>query len=597
VRPRAACSGAVLQFSVARADILDMSHSDFADQVLSPKALEQLLTTLSRVRAGDFSARMAASGDGMEQEVGDVINDLVGLLAATCAELERVSESIVQGELRVRMPLDKATGSWGTMLRAVNNMVVVFGKHVAETRRVTKALHAGDTSRSFAVGPETTHRAGELAKLADEFNAMMAHVQQVTGEVTRVFAEMGLDGRLNSQCQSADASGAWGLLVGSVNAASASLAEQVLDLCNTAQAIGAGNLSARATVTSRGDLQVLKLGLNGAAENLGALCEELRRISHAVCAEGKLTLELRHPNPQGQWQSAQDAVNRMLRLISESWRGVAERADGVLNGEYENSEHAPAAVSGELGEPGRKLESLATQQLATHNALSALLDGRFDAVQMQGQTQRELALFQLALRLKREYFRASRGSVLDARERSSTQPEFVHIALSAIAAAVSAVAGAYYSLEESVLVRSASFGCEPQNDGVPLRLGDGLVGKVAATGACLMLDDLQHKNVRVRSGLVEITPSALLIFPVQRDKRVVGVLELLFLDGSATTAREFLEYLGDELGRGPRVHAESMGRVKELEEELVIANARLERLSAELQARERPGRAAVGGPP
>jgi hypothetical protein len=574
-----------------------MAHSDFADQVLSPKALEQLLTTLSRVRAGDFSARMTVHGDGMEQEVGDVINDLIALLASTCAEFERVSESIVQGELRVRMPLDKANGSWGTMLRAVNNIVVVFGKHVAETRRVTKALHAGDTSRSFAVGPETTHRAGELAKLADEYNAMMTHVQQVTSEVTRVFAEMGLDGRLNSQCHSSDASGAWGLLVASVNAASASLAEQVLDLCNTAQAIGVGNLSARATVTSRGDLQVLKLGLNSAAENLSALCEELRRISHAVCAEGKLTLELRHPNPQGQWQSAQDAVNRMLRLISESWRGVAERADDVLNGEYAASERGPAATSGELAEPGQKLEALAQQQLSTHNALTALLDGRFDAVDMQGQTQRELSLFQLALRLKREYFRASRGTVLDARERSSTQPEFVHIALSAIAQAVSAVAGAYYSLEESVLVRTASHGCEAQNDGVPLRTGDGLVGKVAATGECLMLEDLKDKNVRVRSGLIELTPSALLIFPVQRDKRVVGVLELLFLDGSAAIAREFLEYLGDELARGPRIHAESASRVKELEEELVIANTRLERMSVELQARERPGRAAAGGAP
>ncbi len=572
-----------------------MSHSDFADQVLSPKALEQLLTTLSRVRAGDFSTRMVATGDGVEQEVGDVINELIALLAGMCSEFERVSESITQGELRVRMPLDKANGSWGTMLRAVNNIVVVFGKHVAETRRVTKALHAGDTSRAFAVGPETLHRAGELAKFAEEYNAMINHVQQVTSEVTRVFAEMGLDGRLSSQCHSADASGAWGLLVASVNAASASLGEQVLDLVNTAQAIGAGNLAARATVTSRGDLQVLKLGLNGAAENLGALCEELRRVSHAVCAEGKLTLEVRHPNPQGQWQSAQDAVNRMLRLLSDSWRRVAERADQVLNGDYTSDARPAAALSGELAEPGHKVEALAAQQLSTHNALSALLDGRFDAVQMQGQTQRELALFQLALRLKREYFRASRGTVLDARERASTQPEFVHIALSAITQAVSAVAGAYYSVEESVLVRTASHGCEPQNDTVPVRTGDGLVGKVAATGECLMLDDLKHKNVRVRSGLVELTPSALLIFPVQRDKRVVGVLELLFLDGSAATAREFLEYLGDELTRGPRVHAESAGRVRELEEELVIANTRLERMSTELQARERPGRAAVGG--
>lgn len=565
----------------------------FADQVLSPKALEQLLTTLSRVRSGDFNVRMSAQGDGMEHEVGDSVNELIALLAGMSTEIERVSEAVVQGELRARMPLDKANGSWGNMLRATNNIVVVFGKHVAELRRVTKALHAGDTSRAFAVGPETTHRAGELAKAAEDFNAMMGHVQHITSEITRVFAEVGLDGRLNAQCHSADASGAWGLLVASVNAASASLAEQVLDLCNAAQAIGAGNLSARATVTSRGDLQALKQGLNGAAENLGALCDELRRISHAVCAEGKLTLEMRHPNPQGQWQTAQDAVNRMLNLLAGEWRKAAERADQVLHGEYAASE--PVAVSGELGEPAHKLEKLAEQQEMTHSALIALLEGRFDAVQMRGDSQRDLTLAQLSLRLKREYFRASRGSVLDARERANTQPEFTNMALSAIAQAVSAVAAAYYSVEESVLRRSASLGCDPQNDVAPLRMGDGLVGKVAASGECLMLDDLKNSQVRVRSGLVELTPSALLIYPVQREERVVGVLELLFLDGSAVTAREFLDYLGDEVARGPRVHAQSAARVKELEEELVIANTRIEHMSADLQSRERPGRAAAGG--
>ncbi|HET8933752.1 MAG TPA: GAF domain-containing protein [Polyangiales bacterium] len=567
------------------------SNFSFADQVLSPKALEQLLTTLSRVRSGDFNVRMSAQGDGMEHEVGDSVNELIALLAGMSTEIERVSEAVVQGELRARMPLDKANGSWGNMLRAINNVVVVFGKHVAELRRVTKALHAGDTSRTFAVGPETTHRAGELAKAAEDFNTMMAHVQQITSEITRVFAEVGLDGRLNAQCHSSDASGAWGLLVASVNAASASLAEQVLDLCNVSQAMGAGNLAARATVTSRGDLQALKLGLNGAAENLSALCDELRRISHAVCAEGKLTLEMRHPNPQGQWQSAQEAVNRMLTLLAGEWRRIAERAEQVLHGEYAAS--APVAGSGELFEPAHGIEKLADQQQVTHSALAALLEGRFDAVPMRGDSQRDLTLMQLALRLKREYFRASRGSVLDARERADTLPEFTNMALSAITQAVSAAAGAYYSVEESVLRRSASIGCEPSNDVAPLRMGDGLVGKVAATGEPLLLADLQKNQVRVRSGLVELTPSALLIYPVRREERVVGVLELLFLEGSAVTAREFLEYLGEEMGRGPRVHTESAARVKELEEELLIANARIEHMSD--QARERPGRAAAGG--
>jgi len=574
-----------------------VNKSSFADLELSPKALEQLLTTLSLVRTGDFSVRMAAEGDGMEGEIGTAVNELVATLAGFTAELERVSEAVTQGELRARLPLDKATGAWGQQLRAVNNIVVVFGKHVAELRRVTKALHAGDLSRPVNVGPEATHKGGELLRAAEDMNAMMGHVQQVTSEIARVFAEIGLDGRLNTQCHIGDASGCWGLLVGSVNAASASLAEQVQDLCAMAQALCAGNLAARASVTSRGDLQVLKTGLNGSAESLAALCDELRRVAQEVAVEGKLTVELRHPNPQGQWQSAQDAVNRMLSRVAAAFRQVAERAEGVLQGEYEADESA--AQSGELGAPARVLADLAEQQSYTQGALAALIDGRFEAVPLRGETPRDLALAQLSLRLKREYFRSIRGSLLEAREHAGQEEAFLEAALAAVANASGAVAGAYYLVQDQMLVRSANLGCEPANDTAPMRVGDGLAGKVAQTGEVMLLDDLDQRGVRVRTGLLEITPRALLLFPIKREARVVGVVELLFMNTAASTARELLEYVSDDIARGPRSVEPGVdsARFQALEEELVIANARLERLTSELSNRERGQRAAGGGTP
>ena len=578
------------------ADTTDVANkSSFADQELSYKALEQLLTTLSQVRAGNFSVRMSAAGDGMEREIGDAVNELVATLAGMTTELERVSEAVTQGELRARLPLDKATGAWGQQLRAINNIVVVFGKHVAELRRVTKALHAGDLSRPLNVGPEATHKGGEMARAAEDINAMMAHVQQVTSEIARVFAEIGLDGRLNTQCHIGDASGCWGLLVGSVNAASASLSEQVQDLCVMAQALSSGNLASRATVTSRGDLQTLKNGLNGSAESLAALCDELRRVAQEVAVEGKLAVELRHPNPQGQWQSAQDAVNRMLNRVAVAFRGVAERAEQLLQGEYEQQGEPVAADAGELGAPARRMVELAEQQAYTQNALSALIDGRFEAVPLRGETPRDLVLAQLSLRLKREYFRAIRGSLLEARENARGQ-EYVDAALAAVASAAGAAAGAYYAVEDQQLVRRANLGCEPANDGAPMCVGDGLAGKVAQTGEPILLEDLDERGVRVRSGLLELTPRALLLFPIKREDTVIGVFELLFLNTAASTARELLEYLAQDIARGPRSDASSVdgAQMKALEEELVIANARLERMASEFSNRDRT-RAAAGG--
>jgi HAMP domain-containing protein len=571
----------------------NVAKTGFADQELSFKALERLLSTLSLARGGDFNARMAADGDGMEREVADTVNELLELLAEFTRELERVSESVTQGELRVRVPLDKANGGWGQQLRAVNNIVVTFGKHVAELRRVIKAVHNGDMSRPVNVGPEATHRGGELARVAEDVNGMITHLERISAEITRVFAEVGLDGRLNAQCHISDASGNWGLLVGSVNAASASLSEQVQDLCATAQALAAGNLAARASMTSRGDLQTLKIGLNGAADGLSALCSELRRIALEVVAEGKLAVELRHPDPRGEWLSAQDAVNRMLNTIAISWRGVATHTDRVIEGDYTKS--TLNELPGELGAPAQALQRLAEQQERTQIGLQALIDGRFvDVRAAANDSEREFLLVQLGMRLKREWFRSTRAGVYEAREQHSSSQGLAEAVLSSIAHTVSAAAGAYYEVgHEGSLMRIANLGGELPAQETPLQPGEGLVGKAALEGKAMLLDKLDQQNLRVRTGLLEITPRAVLLFPIKRDDRVCAVLELLFVNDAAPTALELLEYLGLDLAKGPSAPAsagELDARVRGLEEELVIANARLEHVSSERQQRDRPQR-------
>jgi HAMP domain-containing protein len=424
---------------------------------------------------------------------------------------------------------------------------------------------------------------------------MITHLSQVTAEITRVFAEVGLDGRLNTQCHISDASGSWGLLVGSVNAASASLAEQVQDLCATAHALSAGNLSARASMASRGDLQTLKTGLNGAAEGLGALCIELRRVCQEVTSEGKLVAEMRHPNPVGEWQTAQDAVNRMLQRLASTVRSATEHAERVLQGDY--SPAPEPASNGELGAPARVIELLSRQQEDVQEGLTALIDGRFEDVPVRGDTQRELTLAQLSLRLKRDFFRSIRATIMEVRASSSNSQEFDESALSAVVQSVGAVAGAYYAVQDQLLVRIANLGCEPQERDVPPRIGEGLIGKAAQQGEPLLLDDLDERGLRIRSGLLELTPRSLLLFPLQREGRTVGVFELLFVNSSAITASELLDYLAEDLVRGPELRAndnDNNPRVRALEEELVIANTRLERMAAELQHRERAGRAATG---
>jgi hypothetical protein len=339
----------------------------------------------------------------------------------------------------------------------------------------------------------------------------------------------------------------------------------------------------------------LKTGLNGAAEGLGALCLELRRVCLEVVAEGKLVAEMRHPNPIGEWQTAQDGVNRMLQKLAMTVRATAEHAERVLQGDY-SPPPEPASI-GELGAPARVIELLSRQQEDVQEGLNALIDGRFEDVPVRGDTQRELTLAQLSLRLKRDFFRAIRATIMEVRGSSSNAQEFGESALQALMQSVGAVAGAYYAIEDQLLVRVANLGCEPQEREMPLRMGDGLLGKAAQQGEPVLLDDLDTRGLRIRSGLLELTPRALLLFPLLREGRAVGVFELVFVNSSAITARELLEYLAEDLVRGPepRVNnGQTDPRLRALEEELVIANTRLERMASELQSRERTVRAANG---
>jgi hypothetical protein len=227
----------------------------------------------------------------------------------------------------------------------------------------------------------------------------------------------------------------------------------------------------------------------------------------------------------------------------------------------------------------------------------ALIDGRFEDVPVRGDTQRELTLAQLALRLKRDFFRSVRASMLEAREQAKNPQDYVEAALAALVQSVGAAAGAYYGVEAGLLTRRANMGCEANDSQAPQRVGEGLLGRVVQQGTLLLLDDLEKQGIRIRSGLLEMTPRALLLYPVKRDDSVVGVVELVFVNASAVTARELLDYMSGDLVRGPQPSAAAEGevsRVRSLEEELVIANTRLERMATELQNRERTLRAATG---
>ncbi|MBF0142021.1 MAG: response regulator [Magnetococcales bacterium] len=152
----------------------------------------------------------------------------------------------------------------------------------------------------------------------------------------------------------------------------------------------------------------------------------------------------------------------------------------------------------------------------------------------------------------------------------------------------------------------------------PVLSGEGLVGRCAEECRVLAIDDLAAGRLLLRSGLVAIAPSRLLLVPVAQGNAAVGVLEFAAVDSFSPGGRALLDELApvialtlenlrrkndtEELLRQSRHQAEELGaqtaeleaQTRELEaqtreliaqrEELGRSNAELERQGRELES-------------
>jgi hypothetical protein len=413
-------------------------NDKFPDLELSYVALERLMTTLQRARSGDFSARMVAAGDGIEQECADAINELLAMNGRFADELRRIADAVAAGELKARPRMEKASGAWLEQLRSLDRIATVFDRHSTELRSVAKAMIAGDFSRTLATGADAVHRGGELSQVAEDINALCAHAGGVLSEVTRVVSVAAHEGRFDAHTKLPTTTGAWAMLVDAANGLGSALFEQVQDLNATAQAIGAGNLLARVSATCTGELQVLKLALNTAFETIAGLCGDLRRVAQEVSVEGKLAVGLRQPDLRGEWQSAQLAANRTIGSLGATLRSLSEGLSAILAGQHSIS--VDPSAPGELGAVLRLLDSLAEQEKRTQAGFDTLLHGRFHELQARG-SERDLQIFLLGTRLKQEWLRAARIGLVEARESCWTEREFAAAALLCITHTADAAAG------------------------------------------------------------------------------------------------------------------------------------------------------------
>ena len=195
-----------------------------------------------------------------------------------------------------------------------------------------------------------------------------------------------------------------------------------------------------------------------------------------------------------------------------------------------------------------------------------------------------------AERDRNDWLKAGHSQLVNELRGELDLREIAQRALRLLASYVEAPAGAFYFVaEQDTLQLISQFALAPAgggNDAVAapsFRFGEGLVGQAALAPALTVIEDPPPDYLRVRSGLGEGSPRAIVLVPLVHLGRVTGVLELALFRPCTDTIRELLRSVGETLAIALEV-ARSRGAMRDLLAETQRQAQRLANQEHELTA-------------
>jgi len=306
-----------------------------------------LLTTLLRMRDGDFSARLPDTWTGLEGKVADVFNEIVSANQQMAGELKRIGQVVGKaGRTRERTRFQQIRGSWGEMESSVNTLVEDLLRPTSEVTRAIGAVAQGNLTQTVRLDVDGRPLEGEFLRSANIVNTMIQQLGVFTSEVTRVAREVGTDGKLGGQAQVPGVAGTWKDLTDSVNSMASNLTGQVRNIAEVATAVASGDLSRKITVDVRGEILQLKEAINTMVDQLRSFASEVTRVAREVGTDGKLGGQAVVPGVAGTWKDLTDSVNAMAGNLTAQVRNIAEVTTAVARGDL--SRKITVDVKGEI---------------------------------------------------------------------------------------------------------------------------------------------------------------------------------------------------------------------------------------------------------
>jgi signal transduction histidine kinase/HAMP domain-containing protein/CheY-like chemotaxis protein len=309
---------------------------------LDKSGLEQLLAGLTAVRGGDFSTRLATTGDPLMDEIATIFNGMADQLDLFTSEVTRVAREVgTEGKLGGQAYVPGVSGTWKDLTESVNAMAGNLTGQVRNIAQVATAVAKGDLSQKIDVDAR-----GEILELKSTLNTMVDQLSSFADEVTRVAREVGTEGRLGGQADVKGVSGTWKDLTESVNVMAANLTDQVRSIAEVTTAVAKGDLSQKIRVDARGEIMELKETINTMVDQLSAFADEVTRVAREVGTQGNLGGQAVVRGVSGTWKDLTDNVNVMASNLTAQVRSIAQVATAVERGDL--SQQITVEAKGEV---------------------------------------------------------------------------------------------------------------------------------------------------------------------------------------------------------------------------------------------------------
>ncbi len=294
------------------------------------------------VANGDLSKKITVDVKGEILELKDTINTMVDQLRSFAAEVTRVAREVgTEGKLGGQADVRDVAGTWKDLTDSVNFMASNLTGQVRNIADVTKAVAAGDLSRTITVDVK-----GEILELKNTINTMVDQLGSFASEVTRVAREVGTEGKLGGQAEVPGVAGTWKDLTDSVNFMASNLTGQVRNIAEVTKAVAAGDLSRTITVDVKGEILELKATINTMVDQLSSFASEVTRVAREVGTEGKLGGQAQVKGVAGTWKDLTDSVNSMAGNLTGQVRNIADVTKAVAAGDL--SKKITVDVKGEI---------------------------------------------------------------------------------------------------------------------------------------------------------------------------------------------------------------------------------------------------------